>query len=150
SEACNLLLDDLLEREDAVYVRGGKSRYARRKVPLVAPCPQALTAYVTRGRPTFLQGYSDYVFLSVVGLPFTRDSLRQMLRRRGLQVGFPLGAHRFRHTWATAHVRARTNAAAIGQMAGWSPKTLYEMMAAYAHPDLELLRDAQEAAFRGG
>ncbi len=147
SEACNLLLDDLLEQEDAVYVRGGKSRYARRKVPLVAPCPQALTAYVTRGRPTFLCGYSDHVFLSVAGLPFTRNSLRQMLRRRGFQAGFPLSAHRFRHTWATAHVRSRTNPASIGRLAGWSPKTLYEMMAVYGHPDIEDLREAQRQAF---
>ncbi len=147
SEACRLLLDDLLEREDAVHIRGGKSRYARRKIPLVAPCPQTLAAYVARGRPALLHGYSDHVFLSVDGIPLTRDSLRQMLRRRGFQVGFPLGAHRFRHTWATAHVRSRTNPASIGYLAGWSPKTLYEMMSVYGHPDIEDLREAQRQAF---
>ena len=70
-----------------------------------------------------------------------------LLRRLGQRVGYPISAHRFRHTWATAHVRARTNAAAIGHMAGWSPKTLYDMMATYGHPDLEDLREAQRDAF---
>ena len=149
AEACNLRLDDLIEAEDAVFVRSGKSRYARRKVPLVSPCPQALAVYLGRGRPKLLRraSYSDYLFLTVDGFPLTRNSLRMLLRRRGQQVGIPISAHRFRHTWATAHVRVRTNPAAIGYLAGWSPKTLYDMMATYGHPDIEDLREAQKEAF---
>ena len=149
SEVCGLRLDDLLESEEAVFVRGGKSRYARRKVPLVTPTSQVLAVYLGRGRPKLLrrEAYSDYLFLTVDGVPPTRNTLRMLLRRLGQRVGYPISAHRFRHTWATAHVRARTNAAAIGHLAGWSPKTLYDMMATYGHPDLEDLREAQRVAF---
>ena len=35
----------------------------------------------------------------------------------------------------------------IGYLAGWSPRTLYDMMATYGHPDLEALREAQREAF---
>lgn len=147
SEACALLVDDLLEQEDAVHVQGGKSRYARRKVPLITGCPRVLALYLARGRPQLLHGYSDFLFLSVEGQPLTRDALRQLLRRRGEQVGFPLGAHRFRHTWTTAHVRARTSPPSIAAMAGWAPRTTVEMLQRYGHPDLDDLRQAQAEAF---
>ncbi len=149
SEVCGLRLDDLLESEDAVFVRGGKSRYARRKVPLVSPSSSVLAAYLGRGRPKLLRrkAHSDSLLLTVDGAPLTRNTLRMLLRRLGQRVGYPISAHRFRHTWATAHVRARTSPAAIGYLAGWSPKTLYDMMATYSHPDLEDLREAQREAF---
>jgi site-specific recombinase XerD len=149
SEICNLRLDDLLDNEEAVSVRGGKSRYARRRVPLMPPSSQVLAAYLGRGRPKLLRrgAYADHLLLTVGGAPLTRNSLRMLLRRLGERVGFPVSAHRFRHTWATAHVRARTNPAVIGHLAGWSPKTLYDMMATYSHPDLEALREAQREAF---
>jgi integrase/recombinase XerD len=148
SEACNLRLDDLREDEESLYVRGGKSRYAKREIPLIPPCPQMLSLYLARGRRHLLRGYSDHIFLTTDGTPMTRNSLRQMLRRRGAQTGFPLSAHRFRHTWATAHVRARTSPPTIGHLAGWSPKTLFEMLQNYGHPDIDDLRAAQRTAFR--
>ena len=149
SEVCGIRLDDLLESEEAVFVRGGKSRYARRKVPLVTPTSQVLAAYLGRGRPKLLRrgAYSDHLLLTVDGALLNGNSLRMLLRRLGQRVGYPISAHRFRHTWATVHVRARTNPAAIGYLAGWSPKTLYDMMATYSHPDLEDLRAAQREAF---
>ena len=150
SEACTLLLNDLLEYEDAIQVQGGKSRFARRKVPLITECPRVLALYLARGRPQLLRGYSDHLFLSVEGQPLTRDALRQLLRRRGEQVGFPLGAHRFRHTWTTAHVRARTSPPSIAAMAGWAPRTTVEMLQRYGHPDLDVLREAQAEAFGRG
>ncbi|KKM65906.1 hypothetical protein LCGC14_1486610 [marine sediment metagenome] len=149
SETCNLRLDDLLGQEEAVQVTGGKSRHARRTVPLVDPCPQVLATYLSRGRPHLVKGlFSSHLFLTVKdGQPMTRNTLRLMLRRRAEQVGFPISAHRFRHTWATVHARSRTNPAMIGQLAGWSPKTLYTMLSQYAHPDISDLREAQRKAF---
>lgn len=147
SEVCALQIEDLLGETEAIQVRGGKTRFARRIVPLVQPVPKIIAAYIGRGRPRLLYHHSDYLFLGVSGQPTTRNTIRQMLRRRGEQVGFPLGAHRFRHTWTTNHVRARTSPAIIGQLAGWSPKSLMEMMVNYSHPDMEDLRKAQLAAF---
>ncbi len=147
SEVCALQIDDLLGETEAVQVRGGKTRFARRIVPLVEPAPEIIAAYIGRGRPRLIYHHTDCLFLGIGGEPTTRDTIRQMLRRRGEQVGFPLGAHRFRHTWTTNHCRARTNPAIIGQLAGWSPKSLLEMMVNYNHADIEDLRKAQQAAF---
>ncbi|MCH7576541.1 MAG: tyrosine-type recombinase/integrase [Chloroflexi bacterium] len=150
SEVCNLRLDDFRDREDAIQVAGTKSRYSRRVIPLVLPCSQALSVYLGRGRPKLVRaagGHTDHVFLTATGRALSRNTVRLMLRRRSLEVGFALSSHRFRHTWATAHVGARTSPTAIGHLAGWSPKTLYEMMHLYAHPDADMLREAQERAF---
>ena len=147
SEVSALKVDDLLGETEAIQVRGGKTRYARRLVPLVEPAPKIIAKYIGRGRPRLLYHHSDYLFLGVHGEPTTRNTIRQMLRRCGEQTGFPLSAHRFRHTWTTNHVRARTNPAVIGQLAGWSPKSLMEMMTNYSHPAAEDLRKAQQAAF---
>ncbi len=149
SEVCRLRLDDLIGHEDLVKIRGGKSRYAKRDIPLISPTPQVLAVYLTRGRPKLLRGYSDYLFLTEDGTPLTRNTLRLALNRLGKKVGFPISAHRFRHTWATAHVRVKTNPKVIGYMAGWLPKSLYEMMEVYGHPDLQDMRDAQREAFGG-
>ncbi len=147
SEVCNLHLDDFRDREDVIQIAGTKSRYSQRVVPLVLPCSQALSVYLGRGRPKLVRGHTDHVFLTDTGRALSRNTIRLMLQRRSLEVGFALSSHRFRHTWATAHVGARTSPTAIGHLAGWSPKTLYEMMHLYAHPDADMLREAQERAF---
>ncbi len=150
SEVCNLRLDDFRDREDAIQVAGTKSRYSRRVIPLVRPCSQALSVYLGRGRPKLVRaagGHTDHVFLTATGRALSRNTVRLMLQRRSLEVGFALSSHRFRHTWATVHVGARTSPTTIGHLAGWSPKTLYEMMHLYAHPDADMLREAQERAF---
>ncbi len=147
SEVCNLHLDDFRDREDVIQIAGTKSRYSQRVVPLILPCSQALSVYLGRGRPKLVRGHTDHVFLTDTGRVLSRNTIRLMLQRRSLEVGFALSSHRFRHTWATAHVGARTSPTAIGHLAGWSPKTLYEMMNTYSHPDVGMLREAQERAF---
>ena len=152
SEVCNLHLDDFRDREDVIQIAGTKSRYSRRVVPLILPCSQALSVYLGRGRPKLVRArqsrdYGDYVFLTDTGRVLSRNTIRLMLQRRSLEVGFALSSHRFRHTWTTAHVGARTSPTAIGHLAGWSPRTLYEMLHLYAHPDVGMLREAQERAF---
>ena len=74
-----------------------------------------------------------------------RNSLALMLGRK--DVGFKVGAHRFRHTYITQHSVAGTNPALIGQLAGWSPRTLSAMLANYTPPSEKALRGAQEKAF---
>lgn len=155
SEVCNLHLDDFRDREDVIQIAGTKSRYSRRVVPLILPCSQALSVYLGRGRPKLVRArqsrdHGDYVFLTDTGRVLSRNTIRLMLQRRSLEVGFALSSHRFRHTWTTAHVGARTSPTAIGHLAGWSPKTLYEMMNTYSHPDVGMLREAQERAFADG
>ena len=144
-EACGLQLDDLDTQAETLAVTGGKTRYARRTIPLVEPCAKVLSAYLSRGRPKLLNGEKcESLFLGVGGQPMNRNSLALMLGRKN--VPFKVGAHRFRHTWATAHVRAKTNPSIIGALAGWSGRTLSQMLSTYSHPDLEMLKSAQESA----
>ena len=147
SEACGLQLNDLDTQAETLAVTGGKTRYARRTIPLVEPCHKVLSAYLSRGRPKLLNGEAcASLFLGIGGQPMNRNSLALMLGRK--DVPFKVGAHRFRHTWATAHVRAKTNPSIIGALAGWSGRTLAQMIFTYSHPDLEMLKEAQESALK--
>ena len=147
-EICGLQLDDLDTQAESLGVTGGKTRHARRTIPLVEPCAKALAAYLSRGRPKLLNGEAcSRLFLGVGGKPMNRNSLALMLGRK--DVGFKVGAHRFRHTYITQHSVSGTNPALIGQLAGWSPRTLSAMLANYTHPSKEALKEAQQKAFRG-
>lgn len=147
-EVVALTLDDL--SEDSVIVRNGKSRFARRIVPLTPPAPQALTAYLGRGRPKLLRRtFSNLLFLQDDGSAITKNTLRMMLRRRGEQVGVHLSPHKFRHTFVSTRVVAGIPPSVVGALAGWSPKTLAEMLSVYSHVSLEELRAAQQQALGG-
>ena len=145
-EVCGLKVDDLDTRAESLSVTSGKTRHARRTIPLVEPCAKALVAYLSRSRPKLLNGEAcSHLFLGVGGKPMNRNSLALMLGRK--DVNFKVGAHRFRHTYITQHSVAGTNPALIGQLAGWSPRTLSAMLANYTHPSGEELKKAQEKAF---
>ena len=145
-EVCGLKVDDLDTQGETLAVTGGKTRYARRTIPLIQPCHKILSAYLSRGRPKLLNGEAcDHLFLGVGGKPMNRNSLALMLGRKDVE--FKVGAHRFRHTYITQHSVSGTNPALIGQLAGWSPRTLSAMLANYTHPSGEDLKEAQEKAF---
>ena len=145
-EVCGLQLDDLDTQAETLAVTGGKTRYARRTIPLVEPCHKALAAYLSRGRPKLLNGEAcESLFLGIGGHPMNRNSLALMLGRK--DVPFKVGAHRFRHSYITQLAVIGINPALIGQLAGWSPRTLSAMLANYTHPSEEALKAAQEKAF---
>ncbi len=145
-EVCGLQLGDLDTQAETLAVTGGKTRYARRTIPLVEPCHKVLSAYLSRGRPKLLNGEAcNHLFLGVGGQPMNRNSLALMLGRK--DVGFKVGAHRFRHSYITQLAVIGINPALIGQLAGWSPRTLSAMLANYTHPSGEDLKEAQEKAF---
>jgi len=71
------------------------------------------------------------------------------LRRWSERVGFPLSAHKFRHTFITSLVRKDIQTKIIGGVAGWSPKTMIEMLDTYAHPTNDDVQGALKRAFAG-
>ena len=145
-EACGLKVDDLDTQAGSLAVTSGKTRHARRIVPLVEPCAKVLSAYLSRGRPRLLNGEScSHLFLGVGGRPMNRNSLALMLGRK--DVPFKVGSHKFRHSYITQLAVVGINPALIGQLAGWSPRTLSAMLANYTHPSGEDLKEAQEKAF---
>lgn len=143
-EVCGLQLEDLDTQAETLTITSGKTRYARRTIPLVEPCSKLLFTYLSRGRPKLVHRAFNHLFLSAAGRPMNRNSLALILGRK--DVPFKVGVHRFRHTFITRHATASTNPALIGQLAGWSSHTLSAMLANYTHPSGEDLREAQKKA----
>ncbi|MGQ9676523.1 MAG: tyrosine-type recombinase/integrase [Chloroflexota bacterium] len=137
SELLAVTLDDV--QDGAILLRQTKGKRPR-IVPLGKESERALWRYVQRGRPK-LRPRGKEIFVSDEGRPMTRNSVRCMLKRLGAALGFPVSAHRFRHTWATMMLRKGADMEAIRKMGGWSD---YAMLRTYAHLDAGDLRRMQE------
>ena len=64
------------------------------------------------------------------GLPISRNTIRQALNRLSQRLGFPVSAHRFRHTFTTMLLRKGCDLETLRQMGGWSD---YTMLMTYTH-----------------
>ena len=137
SELLAITLDDI--QDGAILLRQTKGKRPR-MVPLGKESERALWRYVQRGRPR-LHPRGKEVFVSDDGRPMTRNSVRCMLKRLGKALGFPVSAHKFRHSWATVLLRKGADMEAIRKMGGW---TDYAMLRTYAHLDAADLKRMQE------
>jgi integrase/recombinase XerD len=113
-EVAGLDLDDIDWRHGEVVIRGKGAR--RDRLPLPVDVGEALAAYLHNGRP---RTESRAVFLRVKA-PITAMSasnVTSIVRRRCEGAGVPpAGAHRLRHSTATAMLRAGAPLAEIGQV----------------------------------
>jgi len=113
-EVAGLELDDIDWRHGEVVIRGKGSR--RDRLPLPVDVGEALAAYLRDGRP---RAESRAVFLRVMA-PITAMSasnVNAIVRRACDGAGVtPAGAHRLRHSTATAMLRAGAPLAEIGQL----------------------------------
>lgn len=113
-EVASLELDDIDWRHGEVVIRGKGSR--RDRLPLPVDVGEALAAYLRDGRP---RAESRAVFLRVKA-PITAMSasnVTSIVRRACEPAGVtPAGAHRLRHSTATAMLRAGAPLAEIGQL----------------------------------
>ena len=137
SELLAATVDDV--QDGAILLRQTKGKRPR-IVPLGKESERALWRYVQRGRAR-LHPKGKEIFISDEGRPMTRNSVRCMLKRLGKALGFPVSAHRFRHTWATVLLRKGADMEAIRKMGGW---TDYAMLRTYAHLDAADLKRMQE------
>ncbi len=134
NEVASLSLDDLDWRAGELVVTGKGGRLDR--LPLPADVGQAVADYCRRGRPR--NGHRA-VFLHVRApyAPLSSDAITRVVfqacRRAGLE---PVGAHRLRHSSASAMRRAGAPLFEIGQVLRhrWVATT-----AVYAKDDLEAL-----------
>jgi integrase/recombinase XerD len=113
-EVATLRLDDVDWRHGEILVRGKGGRDER--LPLPVDVGQALAGYCRRGRPRqpgrelFLQARAPYG-------PASRDVVSEVVRRACRRAGLPcIGAHRLRHTAATAMRRGGAPLAEIGRV----------------------------------
>jgi integrase/recombinase XerD len=113
-EVAGLCLDDFDWAHGELVVRGKGRR--RERLPVPVDVGEALAAYLSFGRP---KAECRAVFLRVhapVG-PMTPANVSQIVRYACARAGVPkTGAHRLRHTAATAMLGAGASLAEVGQV----------------------------------
>jgi integrase/recombinase XerD len=135
-EVAALRLDDIDWRRGEIAVRGKGNRHDR--LPLPADVGQRIVAYLQDGRPGAAQGRAVFVRAQAPYRALTSNAVTTVVvcaaRRAGLGV---IGAHRLRHSAATAMLRSGGSLTEIGQtLRHVRPLTT----AIYAKVDLEALR----------
>ncbi|MHB2024424.1 MAG: site-specific integrase [Mycobacteriales bacterium] len=134
-EVSGLVLDDLDWRHGELLVTGKGGR--REGLPLPVDAGEALAAYLAGGRPA---SDSRRVFLQVQAPfgPMTASNVTTIVRRACQRAGLaPVGAHRLRHSAATAMLHAGASLAEVGQILR---QTTLSTTAVYAKVDRVALR----------
>ena len=113
-EVAALRLDDIEWRRGEITVRGKGNRQDR--LPLPADVGQRIVAYLQDGRPGAAQGRTVFVRAQAPYRPLASNAVTTVVacagRRAGLGV---IGAHRLRHSAATAMLRSGGSLTEIGQ-----------------------------------
>ena len=103
SELINLKLGDVDfgVGQFKVFGKGAKERL----VPLGQTAKKALIRYVERARPDPVNPTEQRVFLTVSGLPISKDSVAKVIQRLAKRTGISrLHPHLFRHTFAVRYL----------------------------------------------
>lgn len=109
-----LELEDIDWRQGELVVRGKGARQDR--LPLPADVGEAVVAYLADGRPraecrsVFLRVHAPITAMTASNVS---EIVRRACRRAGVAV---IGAHRLRHTAATAMLRGGASLAEVGQV----------------------------------
>ena len=121
SEICALKLSDVVDGGELLRVIGKGDR--ERVVPLGSSAGRALTAYFASARGGFARGArsGDYVFLTRLGRPFTRQGVFKLIRERAAAAGIPadrVSPHVLRHSFASHMLQHGADIRAIQEMLG--------------------------------
>lgn len=139
NELCHLKLSDLAA--DELIVRFTKN-HRERPAFLGRHSIRCLIRYMTQGRPK-LKPKEDWMFVSNVGAQLNSNAIGLVLSRLSEKVGFPVGAHKFRHTWATTVTRSGADTITLRDLAGWTTTRMAEK---YVHLTASDLRKAHQKA----
>jgi site-specific recombinase XerD len=135
-EVAALSLDDIDWRRGEITVRGKGNRHDR--MPLPADVGGRIVAYLADGRPDAAQGRAVFVRAQAPYRALTSNAVTTVVIYAGRRAGVGLlGAHRLRHSAATAMLRCGGSLTEIGQtLRHIRPLTT----AIYAKVDVEVLR----------
>jgi len=118
--------------------KGGKERV----VPVAPPALATLSAYLERGRPSFLRGKgaTNALFLSRQGRPITRQTLWNRIRKwaREAGIGGNLSPHSLRHSFAGHLLAGGADLRAVQMMLGHADIATTQI---YTHVTAERLRE---------
>jgi len=113
-EVAALRLDDIDWRRGEITVRGKGNRQDR--LPLPADVGQRIVAYLQDGRPGSAQGRTVFVRAQAPYRALTSNAVTTVVACAGRRAGLGLiGAHRLRHSAATAMLRSGGSLTEIGQ-----------------------------------
>lgn len=138
SEACALQREHVKFKDDqphSIRITRGKSKYAKREIPLTPRAAASVTASLKQSR-------SAYVFTSKGGRrPLTRHYPSEQFRtiRDALNLGTDVVLHSTRHTFCTRLGKAGADAFTIQKLAGHSSITISQR---YVHADREIKESA--------
>jgi len=130
-ELCNLQLEDVEDDDDAMMflkIKRGKGAKFRR-VPVSQRLRREIIRYINRSRPD--SGAPNLILLSS-GRPVSVQTACELLQRLHKKLGFPLHAHKFRHTFATEYLRRGGEMERLRRILG---HTTYSMVMRYVHLD---------------
>lgn len=135
-EVAALMLDDIDWRCGELIVRGKGNRHER--LPLPADVGQRIVGYLQDGRPATAQGRAVFVGVQAPHRALSSNAVTTVVAAAGRRAGLGvIGAHRLRHSAATAMLRAGGSLTEIGQTLRHArPLTT----AIYAKVDREALR----------
>jgi site-specific recombinase XerD len=135
-EVAALMLDDIDWRRGEITVRGKGNRHDR--LPLPADVGERIVAYLRDGRPGAAQDRAVFVRAQAPHRALTSNAVTTVVVCAGRRAGLGMiGAHRLRHSAATAMLRSGASLTEIGQtLRHVRPLTT----ALYAKVDLDGLR----------
>jgi integrase len=135
-EVAALMLDDLDWRRGEIIVRGKGGR--RDRLPLPADVGERIVAYLLDGRPVATHSRAVFVGAQAPYRPLRSNTVTTVVVSAARRAGVGLvGAHRLRHSAATAMLRSGGSLVEIGQVLRHvRPLTT----ALYAKVDIEALR----------
>jgi integrase/recombinase XerD len=113
-EVAGLQLDDLDWAHGELVVRGKGQRSER--LPMPVDVGEAIAAYLSSGRPK-VECRAVFLRLAAPITAMTSSNVAQIVRDACRRAGVPeVGAHRLRHSAATAMLRAGASLAEVGQV----------------------------------
>jgi integrase/recombinase XerD len=130
SEMCALTLEDVEDDGEGMFLKIRKGKGAKfRRVPVSLRLRREIVHYVNRVRP---DSGEPYLLLLSNGRAVRMTTAVALFARTKEKVGFPVHAHRFRHTFATEYLRRGGEIERLRRILG---HTTYVMVMRYVHLD---------------
>lgn len=121
TETCELKIEDVVSDGELLRILGKGSK--ERLVPFGGAAANALAVYLASARASFVKGAAsgNFVFLTRLGKPFTRQGIFKIIRERAAAVGIAakrISPHVLRHCFASHMLQRGADIRAIQEMLG--------------------------------